>query len=61
MALFSADCWPLWILVLAMIVAAIINGRTLTLPNRLVFPLAFGGWTLGLIHSLGLKPDGGTG
>ena len=37
-----------------MIVAAVIDGWKLKVPNWLTFPLVLSGWTLGLLHSFGL-------
>ncbi|CAN5433502.1 A24 family peptidase [soil metagenome] len=61
MALFSLDNWPLLFISAAMIVAAVIDGWKLKVPNWLTFPLIFSGWILGLIHSCGWLPDTGIG
>jgi prepilin peptidase CpaA len=37
--------WPLWLLSLILIVAAVIDGWALKVPNWLTFPLVFAGWT----------------
>jgi prepilin peptidase CpaA len=37
--------WPLWLLSLVLIVAAIIDGWLLKVPNWLTVPLVFAGWT----------------
>ncbi len=53
MALFSLANWPLLFICAAMIVAAVIDGWKLKVPNWLTFPLIFSGWILGLCHSIG--------
>jgi prepilin peptidase CpaA len=45
--------WPLWFVCLAMIVAAVIDGWKLKVPNWLTFPLILSGWFLGLLHDCG--------
>jgi len=54
MAFFALQNWPLWFLSLAMIVAAVIDGWKLKVPNWLTFPLILSGWLLGLLHDIGL-------
>jgi prepilin peptidase CpaA len=47
-----------------MIVAAVIDGWQLKVPNWLTFPLIVAGWLLGLVHDFGWLPgtgDGGIG
>src|SRR5258708_2639458 len=44
--------WPLAFVCLAMIVAAVIDGWKLKVPNWLTFPLILSGWALGLCHNL---------
>ena len=51
---FILNHWPLWFISLAMIVAAVIDGWKLKVPNWLTFPLVLSGWTLGLLHTFGL-------
>jgi prepilin peptidase CpaA len=53
--------WPLLFICLAMIVAAIIDGWKLKVPNWLTFPLVLSGWLLGLIHDCGLLGSTGDG
>jgi len=43
--------WPLAFLCVAMIVAAVIDGWKLKVPNWLTFPLIISGWVLGLVHN----------
>src|SRR6516164_8292319 len=49
--------WPLWFICLAMIVAAVIDGWKLKVPNWLTFPLVISGWGLGLAHDFGWLAD----
>jgi prepilin peptidase CpaA len=59
---FILDHWPLWFICLAMIVAAVIDGWKLKVPNALTFPLILAGWALGGLHDLGwLGASTGTG
>ncbi len=39
--------WPIWLLSVILIVAAIIDGWMLKVPNWLTFPLVFAGWAAG--------------
>jgi prepilin peptidase CpaA len=39
--------WPTWLLSVILIVAAVIDGWLLKVPNWLTFPLVFAGWTAG--------------
>jgi prepilin peptidase CpaA len=50
---FILNHWPLWFISLAMIVAAVIDGWKLKVPNWLTFPLVLSGWGLGLLHTFG--------
>ena len=61
MTLFAWANWPLWVLSVAMIVAAVIDGWKLKVPNWLTFPLILSGWLLGLLHNLGWLSGGGIG
>src|SRR5205807_5854569 len=60
-ALFTLANWPLWLLSAAMIVAAVIDGWKLKVPNWLTFPLVLGGWFLGLCHNFGWLDGTGAG
>jgi prepilin peptidase CpaA len=54
--------WPLAFVCAAMIVAAVIDGWKLKVPNWLTFPLIISGWVLGLVHTFGfLTESSGTG
>ena len=48
MALLNLANWPLLVICAAMIVAAVIDGWKLKVPNWLTFPLVLSGWLLGL-------------
>jgi prepilin peptidase CpaA len=61
MALLSLNYWPLLLLCAAMIVAAVIDGWKLKVPNWLTFPLIVTGWLFGLVHNFGLLPGSGVG
>ncbi len=39
--------WPTWLLSVILIVAAVIDGWLLKVPNWLTFPLVLAGWTAG--------------
>ena len=58
---FILNHWPLWFVCLAMIVAAVIDGWKLKVPNWLTFPLILSGWALGLVHDCGWLESTGTG
>jgi prepilin peptidase CpaA len=49
---FILGNWPLAFICLAMILAAVIDGWKLKVPNWLTFPLVLSGWALGLFHNL---------
>ena len=53
--------WPLAFVCLAMVVAAVIDGWKLKVPNWLTFPLALSGWALGALHDLGWLAGTGEG
>ena len=65
MELFTLANWPLLFVCLAMVVAAVIDGWKLKVPNWLTFPLVISGWILGLLQNVGLLSfapyDGGIG
>src|SRR5215469_7434850 len=46
--------WPLTVVCAAMIVAAVIDGWKLKVPNWLTLPLIVSGWLLGLLNNFGL-------
>jgi len=53
--------WPLSLICAAMILAAIIDGWKLKVPNWLTFPLVISGWLLGLFHDFGWLSGTGVG
>src|SRR5439155_3686939 len=59
MAFFNPTNWPLWLLSAAMILAAVIDGWKLKVPNWLTFPLVLSGWLLGLLNDFGLLEAAG--
>jgi prepilin peptidase CpaA len=58
---FILSHWPLWFICAAMIVAAVIDGWKLKVPNWLTYPLVLSGWTLGILHNCGLLESTGSG
>jgi len=56
---FILNHWPLTFLCAAMIVAAVIDGWKLKVPNWLTFPLILSGWALGLLNNFDLLVDAG--
>jgi prepilin peptidase CpaA len=58
---FILGNWPLTFICAAMIVAAVIDGWKLKVPNWLTFPLILSGWGLGALHSGGLLEATGSG
>ena len=58
---FILENWPLTFVCVAMIVAAVIDGWKLKVPNWLTFPLVLSGWALGLCHNCGLLGSTGAG
>ena len=61
MTLFTLDHWPLLFISAAMIVAAVIDGWKLKVPNWLTYPLVLGGWAFGLCHNFGWLEGSGVG
>ena len=53
--------WPLAFVCVAMIVAAVIDGWKLKVPNWLTFPLVLSGWLLGVLHNFNLLSGTGEG
>jgi prepilin peptidase CpaA len=58
---FILSHWPLALVCLAMIVAAVIDGWKLKVPNWLTFPLILSGWALGVLHDCGVIEGSGSG
>ncbi len=61
MSMFTLANWPLLFLCASMVVAAVIDGWKLKVPNWLTFPLILSGWGLGLLHSCGVLEGTGEG
>ncbi|AWM36784.1 Type IV leader peptidase family protein [Gemmata obscuriglobus] len=52
---------PLVVICVGMVLAAVIDGWALKVPNWLTMPLVLSGWMLGGLHDLGVPVDAGTG
>jgi prepilin peptidase CpaA len=50
-----ADNWPIWVVTLTLIVAAVIDGLKLKVPNWITFPMIISGW----VYSVTLSPYAG--
>jgi prepilin peptidase CpaA len=61
MELFTPSNWPLLVVCLAMIAAAVIDWWKFKVPNRLTFPVILSGWLLGLLNNFGWLPGGAVG
>jgi prepilin peptidase CpaA len=61
MTLLTLANWPLLFVCAAMVLAAVIDGWKLKVPNWLTLPLIVSGWALGLLHSCGLLAGSGAG
>ncbi len=61
MSVFTLENWPLLFVSAAMVVAAVIDGWKLKVPNWLTLPLIVSGWLLGLLHNFGLLEGTGEG
>jgi prepilin peptidase CpaA len=60
--LLSWENWPIVVICIGMLAAAIIDWWKFKVPNKLTFPLILTGWLLGLANNLGLGAgDGGIG
>ncbi|MEC9094523.1 MAG: prepilin peptidase [Planctomycetota bacterium] len=49
--------WPIWFVTLALVVAAVIDGIQLKVPNWLTFPLIVSGWIYSMV-AFGIAGDG---
>jgi prepilin peptidase CpaA len=54
--LFTWANWPLLVVCLGMIAAAVIDWWKFKVPNRLTFPLIVSGWLFGLLNNFGAWP-----
>src|SRR5262245_43975584 len=59
MSFFSLDNWPIHVVCVGMIAAAVIDWWKFKVPNKLTFSLILSGWVLGLANNFGL--EAGTG
>ena len=60
--LLSLDNWPVVVICIAMLAAAVIDWWKFKVPNKLTFPIIFTGWALGLANTCGLGAgEGGIG
>ena len=59
MNFFDANNWPIHVVCLGMIAAAVIDWWKFKVPNKLTFPLIISGWILGLANNLGLEAGAG--
>jgi prepilin peptidase CpaA len=60
--LLSWENWPVVVICIGMLAAAIIDWWKFKVPNKLTFPLILSGWLLGLANNCGLGAgDGGIG
>jgi prepilin peptidase CpaA len=55
MKLYSLEYWPVHVICIAMIAAAVIDWWKFKVPNNLTFPLIISGWVLGLCNNFGLE------
>jgi prepilin peptidase CpaA len=61
MNLLTWENWPVVVVCVAMIAAAVIDWWKFKVPNKLTFPLIISGWVLGLLNTFALVPGGGQG
>jgi prepilin peptidase CpaA len=61
MNLFTWDNWPVLVVCVGMIAAAVIDWWKYKVPNKLTFPLIISGWALGLCNNFELVAGGGQG
>ena len=59
--LFTWANWPLLVVCLGMIAAAVIDWWKFKVPNRLTFPLILSGWLFGLLNNFGAVPSNAAG
>lgn len=55
MNFFTPENWPMHVVCVGMIAAAVIDWWKFKVPNKLTFPLIFGGWALGIANNFGLS------
>src|SRR3954471_14583215 len=59
--LISVENWPVLVICIGMLAAAVIDWWKFKVPNKLTFPLILSGWVLGLLNVFELVPFGGQG
>jgi prepilin peptidase CpaA len=42
--------WPVWVVTVTLVVAAVIDGRKLKVPNWITFPMIVSGWTYAAVY-----------
>src|SRR3954452_24658991 len=57
--LLSLDNWPVVVICVGMLAAAIIDWWKFKVPNKLTFPIILSGWLLGLANNFGLEAGAG--
>src|SRR3954471_24976395 len=57
--LISVENWPVLVICIGMLAAAIIDWWKFKVPNKLTFPLILSGWLLGLANTCGLEAGAG--
>src|ERR1041384_3314318 len=50
-----SDNWPIWFVTITLVVAAVIDGLKLKVPNWITFPMIISGW----IYCAAFSPDAG--
>jgi prepilin peptidase CpaA len=61
MNLFTLENWPVLVVCVGMIAAAVVDWWKYKVPNKLTFTLIVSGWVLGLCNYFQLLPGGGEG
>src|SRR5438876_12274654 len=62
MRLLSLENWPVLVVCVGMLAAAVIDWWKFKVPNKLTYPLILSGWVLGLANTFGLGAgEGGIG
>ncbi len=59
MKLLTLEYWPVHVICIGMIAAAVIDWWKFKVPNKLTFPLIISGWVLGLCNNFGLEAGQG--
>lgn len=48
---YLAETWPIWVVTITLIVAAVIDGLQLKVPNWITFPMIVSGWVYSTTYS----------